>query len=139
MAAELQQIGSPRALYEQPATAFVAGFIGETNFWDCTLAQPVAAGAEAAIVTLQRRRRGARNALPARCQPGRRAWPSVPSGSGSGVPGLPGRGAGSHLRRYRHDPDPSHRPAPICASGRVPADASMPQPDTPVAFTWFAA
>ena len=47
---KLQQIGSPRALYEQPATAFVAGFIGETNFWDCTLAQPVAAGATASVV-----------------------------------------------------------------------------------------
>ena len=48
----LQQIGSPRDLYEAPATAFVAGFIGETNFWPCTLAQPAAAGAETAV-TLQ--------------------------------------------------------------------------------------
>ena len=28
----LQQVGAPRALYETPATPFVAGFIGETNF-----------------------------------------------------------------------------------------------------------
>ena len=28
----LQQFGSPRQLYEDPATAFVAGFIGEMNF-----------------------------------------------------------------------------------------------------------
>ncbi|WP_375784662.1 ABC transporter ATP-binding protein [Bradyrhizobium sp. Pha-3] len=28
----LQQFGSPRELYEEPATAFVADFIGETNF-----------------------------------------------------------------------------------------------------------
>ena len=41
---KLQQIGSPRDLYEQPATAFVAGFIGETNFWACTVARPVTAG-----------------------------------------------------------------------------------------------
>ena len=48
----LQQIGTPRDLYETPATAFVAGFIGETNFWDCTVAQPVRAGAVASV-TLQ--------------------------------------------------------------------------------------
>ena len=29
---KLQQIGSPAMLYEMPASAFVAGFIGETNF-----------------------------------------------------------------------------------------------------------
>jgi len=29
---QLQQFGSPRQLYEDPATAFVAGFIGEMNF-----------------------------------------------------------------------------------------------------------
>ncbi|WP_374442244.1 ABC transporter ATP-binding protein [Stella sp.] len=28
----LQQVGAPRELYETPATPFVAGFIGETNF-----------------------------------------------------------------------------------------------------------
>jgi spermidine/putrescine ABC transporter ATP-binding subunit len=28
----IQQLGSPRALYETPQTRFVAGFIGETNF-----------------------------------------------------------------------------------------------------------
>ena len=30
----LQQIGSPRVLYEEPATPFVASFVGETNFLD---------------------------------------------------------------------------------------------------------
>jgi spermidine/putrescine ABC transporter ATP-binding subunit len=29
---KLQQLGTPSALYERPANAFVAGFIGETNF-----------------------------------------------------------------------------------------------------------
>ncbi len=35
----LQQIGSPQALYAQPANRFVAGFIGDTpmNFFDATL------------------------------------------------------------------------------------------------------
>ena len=32
-AGRLQQVGSPRDLYESPETALVAGFIGETNFW----------------------------------------------------------------------------------------------------------
>ncbi|SFI46992.1 mannopine transport system ATP-binding protein [Bosea sp. OK403] len=39
----LQQIGTPHELYEAPKSAFVAGFIGETNFW-----QGVARGAAAA-------------------------------------------------------------------------------------------
>ncbi len=29
-----EQVGSPRELYEQPATAFVAGFVGESNVFD---------------------------------------------------------------------------------------------------------
>ncbi len=48
----LQQVGSPRELYERPATAFVAGFIGETNFWPGVLAAGAAAG-EVATVTLE--------------------------------------------------------------------------------------
>jgi len=28
-----EQVGTPRALYENPATAFVAGFVGEANRW----------------------------------------------------------------------------------------------------------
>lgn len=32
------QIGSPYEIYEQPATAFVAKFIGETNLFDATVA-----------------------------------------------------------------------------------------------------
>ena len=40
----LQQIGSPKELYERPETAFVAGFIGETNFWNGTLSAPAAPG-----------------------------------------------------------------------------------------------
>ncbi len=39
----LQQVGSPRDLYEAPATEFVAGFIGETNFWSGTAASAAAA------------------------------------------------------------------------------------------------
>ena len=34
---KVQQIGSPYEIYEQPATAFVAKFIGETNLFDATV------------------------------------------------------------------------------------------------------
>ncbi|PWC29583.1 ABC transporter ATP-binding protein [Teichococcus aestuarii] len=40
----LQQLGTPRDLYEAPQTAFVAGFIGETNFCEGQLAQAAASG-----------------------------------------------------------------------------------------------
>jgi mannopine transport system ATP-binding protein len=33
----LRQLGSPRDLYERPATTFVAGFVGETNLVDVTV------------------------------------------------------------------------------------------------------
>ena len=33
-AGRLQQVAAPRALYERPATAFVAGFVGESNLLD---------------------------------------------------------------------------------------------------------
>ncbi len=32
----LQQLASPRELYDEPANAFVAGFVGENNFVPCT-------------------------------------------------------------------------------------------------------
>ena len=32
----LQQLASPRALYDEPSNAFVAGFVGENNFIPCT-------------------------------------------------------------------------------------------------------
>lgn len=35
----LEQIGDARAIYEQPATKFVAGFIGETNLLDGTVTE----------------------------------------------------------------------------------------------------
>jgi spermidine/putrescine transport system ATP-binding protein len=35
----IQQIATPRDLYDQPANRFVAGFIGESNFLDATCAQ----------------------------------------------------------------------------------------------------
>lgn len=46
---KLQQLDTPRALYEAPASAFVAGFIGETNFWPATAANDAAPGDEVAV------------------------------------------------------------------------------------------
>jgi spermidine/putrescine ABC transporter ATP-binding subunit len=46
---ELQQMGSPKALYDEPASAFVAGFIGETNFWPAKVKADAAAGAQVAV------------------------------------------------------------------------------------------
>ena len=45
----LQQIGTPRDLYERPATPFVAGFIGETNFLP---AKSMAAAGSGALVPI---------------------------------------------------------------------------------------
>jgi ABC-type Fe3+/spermidine/putrescine transport system ATPase subunit len=36
-AGRIEQVGVPRAVYEQPATAFVAGFVGATNFLRATV------------------------------------------------------------------------------------------------------
>ena len=36
-AGRLQQVAAPRALYERPATAFVAGFVGESNLLDAVV------------------------------------------------------------------------------------------------------
>jgi ABC-type Fe3+/spermidine/putrescine transport system ATPase subunit len=45
----LQQVGAPRDLYETPATPFVAGFIGETNFLAGRAVDQAAAGAAVAV------------------------------------------------------------------------------------------
>lgn len=46
---KLQQLDTPKALYEHPASAFVAGFIGETNFWPAVAAGDAVAGTELAV------------------------------------------------------------------------------------------
>jgi ABC-type Fe3+/spermidine/putrescine transport system ATPase subunit len=40
----IEQIGEPLALYERPATRFVAEFLGESNFFDGTVAADGVAG-----------------------------------------------------------------------------------------------
>ena len=32
-----EQVGTPQMLYQQPATAFVAGFVGDSNIWQATV------------------------------------------------------------------------------------------------------
>ncbi len=46
---KLQQLDTPKALYEQPTSAFVAGFIGETNFWPAVSSGDAAAGSEVGV------------------------------------------------------------------------------------------
>jgi spermidine/putrescine ABC transporter ATP-binding subunit len=46
---ELQQLGTPKTLYDEPASAFVAGFIGETNFWPAQVKADTAAGAQVEV------------------------------------------------------------------------------------------
>ena len=128
----LQQIGSPRALYEQPETAFVAGFIGETNFWAGMLAQPVAAGAEAAIVLSGG---GEAHAIAARALPAGPARLAVrPERVRLGITGLPGvvqeaiyAGTATTLILRTSGPDLRVR--------QGPADIEA-TPGTAVAFSW---
>ncbi|RWB00676.1 ABC transporter ATP-binding protein [Mesorhizobium sp.] len=47
---EIQQLGTPAAIYEEPSNRFVADFIGETNFLD---AEVIAVDGEQATVTTQ--------------------------------------------------------------------------------------
>jgi spermidine/putrescine transport system ATP-binding protein len=48
-AGHLEQLDTPEALYSRPATAFVAGFIGENNLLECRVTE---IGADAAAVEL---------------------------------------------------------------------------------------
>ncbi|PZO79487.1 MAG: spermidine/putrescine ABC transporter ATP-binding protein [Mesorhizobium amorphae] len=47
-AGEVQQVGTPRAIYEEPVNRFVAGFIGETNLLEATVEH--ASGTTASVV-----------------------------------------------------------------------------------------
>ena len=86
--AAIAQIGTPRDLYEEPADAFVADFIGEANLIDC---QITSVSAETAEIDLA----GYRHRLPARgLLPGTARLAVRPSrmrvlkGAGEGVPAV---------------------------------------------------
>jgi spermidine/putrescine transport system ATP-binding protein len=45
---KVEQIGTPTEIYAEPATVFVAGFIGQANLWPCTVDSSNGRGAEVA-------------------------------------------------------------------------------------------
>jgi ABC-type Fe3+/spermidine/putrescine transport system ATPase subunit len=45
-AGSIDQIGAPREVYEEPATRHVAGFVGETNFFEGRVIQYMPGGVE---------------------------------------------------------------------------------------------
>jgi len=50
----IEQIGSPRAIYDQPRTAFVAGFVGASNLFEAATAEPLIGEARAFSVRPER-------------------------------------------------------------------------------------
>jgi iron(III) transport system ATP-binding protein len=61
----IAQEGSPRDLYEAPASSFIADFIGEANVVDCEIIDISGAQATVSIEGLTHRRAGARGKAPA--------------------------------------------------------------------------
>jgi spermidine/putrescine transport system ATP-binding protein len=45
----VEQLGDPDTIYEQPASAFVAGFIGQNNFWTATTAGGTATSSDGIV------------------------------------------------------------------------------------------
>src|SRR5206468_6072586 len=43
-AGRIQQVGTPREIYERPGNQFVADFVGTTNFLDAIVSAPAAPG-----------------------------------------------------------------------------------------------
>jgi spermidine/putrescine transport system ATP-binding protein len=52
----VEQIGSPREIYDSPASVFVAGFIGQANLWPATVVDAAATTAGCATVEVAGRR-----------------------------------------------------------------------------------
>lgn len=48
-AGQLEQVGTPHAIYERPVSAYVADFVGAANTWSVELGAPVAAGASTPV------------------------------------------------------------------------------------------
>jgi spermidine/putrescine ABC transporter ATP-binding subunit len=91
-AGRLQQVAPPRALYERPANAFVAGFVGESNLLDGVV---LAVDGQGAIVETAGGRRLA--AAPGEARPGDRVLvmlrpdaAEITAASGAGEEGLAG-------------------------------------------------
>ena len=138
-AGRIEQVGTPLDLYERPATRFVAGFIGETNFFPGTVAE---AGAGSCRIDVSGVRLGA--TLPGTAVPGASAVVAVRPerirlhAVSEGIAGLPGTVLDSiylgHARRL----------VVGLADGRDchvlrPADAAPAVPGQPVTLSWDAA
>ena len=54
----IEQIGTPEQIYERPATAFVAGFVGASNIVDAATAERLVGRAEAFSLRPERIRLG---------------------------------------------------------------------------------
>ena len=52
-AGRIEQIGTPRAIYEEPGSRFVAGFIGEVNFLDGTVVAMQEGGCQLRVANTQ--------------------------------------------------------------------------------------
>ena len=60
------QIGTPSELYSQPANEFVADFIGDTNFFDCTVENVYNGSADVSLDDVQTSISGMRNTIDAK-------------------------------------------------------------------------
>ena len=76
----IQQIGTPREIYERPVNPFVADFVGTTNFLDGTVLGPDAARP---LSRAHRDRRRDACSPPSRCAPTTRCWSRCARGRGA--------------------------------------------------------
>lgn len=143
----LQQLGSPRELYEAPATPFVAGFVGETNF--CAgIVRDAAGMGERVSATLDGGM--AMDAIAAMPLPaGARISVALRGRSGCASSPAARRMARTICRPPSPRPStPATRP-PCCSTppadhrlrARIPAGAGMhePRPGEAVTLTWLPA
>ena len=148
----LQQVASPRALYDRPANAFVAGFVGESNLLDGVV---VSVDGEQALVEIAggracRRRAatfGSGDRVRVLLRPDAAELSAEGAAEGDGLAGIveevadPGRPAGPHppgRRRAPHgDATPSRGRArpPTRRSGRTALAVGRRSPPCPRALT----
>ncbi|MGO1118885.1 ABC transporter ATP-binding protein [Rhodovibrionaceae bacterium A322] len=66
---QIEQVGSPQELYDRPASRYVAGFVGTTNFFDGEITELQGETAQVQLATGQ--------AVTGQCQPGQRIGDAV--------------------------------------------------------------
>jgi ABC-type thiamine transport system ATPase subunit len=122
----IEQLAAPTAVYDSPASAFVAGFVGELNVLEGTVL-------EAASGPGRRRRRAAGARRPRRRaglrRPGRRGRPAARARDRPLRPHARGRGGHGRDRDGRRPRAPARRPARRRrAAHRAPAPRRRPAP-----------